>query len=204
MRKLLIILALLFHVIIVVGEESSNGVYDFNSSADEVEIARLLSSGEISHEDSLRLVYKLNLLMKNREGEKATDFLFYKKDGSQNSLYDVKADYVLMYFNDPDCETCKALKQELIGSEVLNNMLECGKVKLLSVCVEGENEEWKKQQLPELWIDACDKSMVIVDEDLYYLPSLPVLYLLDSNHHVIMKNTDVNEIEKYLKLSEIK
>ena len=67
MRKLLIIIALLFHVIIVVGEESSNGVYDFNSSADEVEIARLLSSGEISHEDSLRLVYKLNLLMKNRE-----------------------------------------------------------------------------------------------------------------------------------------
>ena len=89
-----------------------------------------------------------------------------------------------------------------MASDYLNGMLDMGRVKLLSVCVEGEIDEWKKQQLPELWIDACDKTMSILDDELYYLPGLPTLYLLDSNHSVLLKNTNVINIEKCLKTRE--
>lgn len=184
MRKFFVFVVLLFNLIGTIG-------VGFDIKAN------------VSEEDSVRLIYRLNVLKKNSIGEKATDFLFYKKDGSQSSLYDVKADFLLVYFNNPDCETCKALKQEMVSSVILNDVLDSGKLKLLSVCVEGETDEWKKQQLPESWIDACDKSMVIVDDELYYLPSLPVLYLLDSNYFVILKNTSVSAVGKHLKTSVI-
>ena len=207
LRSFFVSVILLFNIFGINGDESDLNTFDINllPADDEQcisEINKLLANRNVSEDDRILLKYRLNALLKNRKGEKATDFLFVKKDGSHGSLYDVKGDYVLVFFYNPDCETCKSIKREIMTSDYLNGMLDMGRVKLLSVCVEGEIDEWKKQQLPELWIDACDKTMSILDDELYYLPGLPTLYLLDSNHSVLLKNTNVINIEKCLKTRE--
>lgn len=158
-------------------------------------VGNVCFSQNISYEDSIRADYMKTMLSKNAVGGKAADFEFYNKDGSKNTLYAIKADYILVFFNDPDCDTCEELKRTIIASSVINDMLECGKLKLLSVCVEGETEKWKTQRLPVSWMDACDKSMSIIDNELYYLPNLPVLYLLDSECNVIMREMSVKDVE---------
>ena len=163
-------------------------------------VGNVCFSQNISYEDSIRADYMKTMMSKNAVGGKAADFVFNSKDGSESSLYAINADYILVFFNNPDCDTCEELKRTIIVSSVINDMIECGKLKLLSVCVEGETEKWKTQCLPVSWIDACDKAMSIIDDELYYLPSLPVLYLLDNKCNVIMREMSVKDIEEFFEL----
>lgn len=160
-------------------------------------LEKLLSIKEVLPESKDRLEYQYACAMKNRVGEKAADFGFLLKDGGTNNLHGVKADYILMYFYDPACDDCNIVKRKMAESSEINRMLDDGKLKLLSICVENSHDEWLQQRLPVQWIDACDKSMSIIDEELYYLPNLPILYVLDSEHKVIMKNTTPEKIEQY-------
>lgn len=87
---------------------------------------------------------------------------------------------------------------QLAASEVINAFVDSGDVVLLSVCVEGATPQWKSSRYPGLWIDAADKSRAVVGKQLYMLPALPVLYLLDAERRVVLKDTSVDQIEAFL------
>lgn len=72
-------------------------------------------------------------------------------------------------------------------------------MKVLSVCVEGKTEAWLSSSAPSGWIDACDEEGVVYEGSLYDIPGLPVLYLLDSEHRVLLKNVQSGQIESFLK-----
>lgn len=141
---------------------------------------------------------RLELVMKNRVGDVAADFGFVCRDGSRGRLSELRARYVVIYFNDPDCSECHVVGAQLAASEVINAFVDSGDVVLLSVCVEGATPQWKSSRCPGLWIDAADKSRVVVGKQLYMLPALPVLYLLDAERRVVLKDTSVAEIEAFL------
>ncbi len=149
--------------------------------------------------DDIRADYLVEMENKNRVGNVATDFNFLLKEGELSTLHTLKASYILVYFNDPDCDDCKLLKDNIINSKVLTKVIEDDKLKVLSVSVFGKTEEWEKQILPEKWLDACDENMSIIDDELYYLPKLPILYLMNCNHNVILKNTNIKDIEAVLR-----
>lgn len=148
--------------------------------------------------DDIRANYLVEMENKNRVGDVATDFSFLLKEGELSTLHALKAPYILVYFNDPDCYDCKLLKNSIVESKVLTELIDEDKLKVLSVSVFGKTEEWEKQILPEKWLDACDENMSIIDDELYYLPKLPILYLMDCNHKVVLKNTNIKDIEVFL------
>ena len=49
----------------------------------------------------------------NRIGHRANDFRYATADGRRRSLYDLQADYVLLFFNNPDCAMCKELREQI-------------------------------------------------------------------------------------------
>ena len=163
-----------------------------------VALNQLLVSHKVPAEEKERLKYALETSMKNRVGHKATNFNYVQKGGKRGTLYTVKSDYILIYFNDPTCDGCKKMKEELISSPAINKAIDEGVLKVLSVCVDGEKEQWQAQTLPVEWIDACDERMVITNRELYDLPSLPVLYLLDRSYRVVQKNIDIRKLEAFL------
>lgn len=141
---------------------------------------------------------RLELMMKNRVGTVAADFGYVCRDGSRGRLSDLRGRYVLVYFNDPDCADCHRVGAELAALEVLGALVEGGDMELLSVCVEGATPQWKRTPCPEGWIDAADKARAVVGKQLYMLPALPVLYLIDSGRRVVLKDASVAEIEDFL------
>ncbi|MBE6311121.1 MAG: DUF5106 domain-containing protein [Bacteroidales bacterium] len=163
-----------------------------------VALNQLLVSPNVPTEEKERLRYALATSMKNRVGHKAANFSYVMKGGKRGTLYTVKSDYILIYFNDPSCDGCKKMKEEMISSPAINKAIDDGVLKVLSVCVEGVKEQWQVQTLPIEWIDACDESMTITNRELYDLPSLPVLYLLDRSYRVVQKNTDIKKLEVFL------
>lgn len=145
--------------------------------------------------------YKFDLKMakKNRLGTKAANFAFLRRDGVAGKLWDVRGgEYVLLLLGDPDCSVCVDAKEELANSLLIKNMVDKGKLAVLSVCVEGKTKGWKKSSAPKGWIDACDEKTAIYDKQLYEIKGLPVIYLLDSKHTVVMKNVQSNQIIRFL------
>lgn len=142
--------------------------------------------------------YILEMKGKNKVGSTAVDFKFLLKNGEYSTLHALNSKYVLLYFNNPDCDDCKLLKNKIIESKIISQLLDSGNLTVLSVCAFGKTEDWVNQRLPESWLDSCDENMTILDNDLYYLPVFPALYLLDNAHKVLLKNARLKSVEEKL------
>ena len=157
----------------------------------------IVSQQGITERDYEEVAFELDMARKNRIGTKAADFAFLKRDGKQGRLSKVKAEYILLFFGDPECDVCAEVKENLKSSEVIASFIDNGRLKVLSVCGEGDTDAWRQTTLPPAWIDACDDKQVIYSDLLYDIPGLPVLYLLDKEHNVIMKNVPLSYIEHF-------
>ncbi len=148
--------------------------------------------------DKLRPRYLLEIARKNRPGDVAADFAFICRDGSRRRLSEIKAEYLLLYFNDPECGECRSMKERLAASPTVNGLLNAGRLKLLSVCVEGRTAAWEKAAFPARWIDGCDDGQRLTRDEVYDLKAMPTLYLLDAGKRVILKDAPIERIEAWL------
>lgn len=162
-------------------------------------VEKLLKQSQLSLVQKERLRYQQKVAMKNRTGQVATDFGFIQRNGNRMTLKEVKADYVLLYLNDPECEACQKIKSGLEASEVVVQWRKNGRMKVLSVCIEGKTAGWKNLPAPSGWIDACDDNKVLLEQDLYDLRNLPAIYLLDVNKRILLKNATLQRLEQMLK-----
>lgn len=162
-------------------------------------LEKVVASPNLSERTSENYKFDLKMASKNRLGTKAADFEFLRRDGKRSRLSKVNSEYVLLFLGDPECDVCEKSKKELTVFPVFMRFSKEGRLKVLSVCVEGKTDAWLSTPAPNGWIDACDEKMAIHEELLYDIPGLPVLYLLDSNHNILLKNVTVQQLENYLK-----
>lgn len=145
-----------------------------------------------------RLRQLLHAVQKNRPGTVAADFALTCRDGKQLRFSDVKAELLLLFFNDPDCEDCHRVKTQLMSSSVINSLSDSGRLKIVSVCVEGKTEAWKNAIFPVSWIDGYDAGQRIIEEQVYDFKAMPTLYLLDADKRVLLKDVPVERIVAWL------
>ena len=138
---------------------------------------------------------------KNMEGTIATDFDYITpKDKTARHLKDLKADYILIYFNNPDCTSCETVKERLASNELINQMVNDKKLIVLAVYPYNDKNLWKKANYPSMMINGWNQSQQIEYAELYDLPTLPCFYLLDKDYTVLMKNEgSLNKVEAMLK-----
>ena len=162
-------------------------------------IEELLKQPQLSLVQRERLRYQQRVAQKNRIGQSATNFAFVLSNGKRMTLNDVKADYVLLYLNDPECSACQQIKKSIESSEVIARWKVSGKMKVVSVCIEGKTAGWENFEAPAGWIDGCDEGRKLLEEDLYDLRNLTAIYLLDANKRILMKNATLSRLEILLK-----
>lgn len=141
--------------------------------------------------------FDLKMAKKNRVGDVAADFSFITRAGERSTLLKTKGEYVLLFLGDPECDFCNVTKEELSAMPSVGHLVDEGRLKVLFVCVEGMSDAWKESRAPNGWIDVCDDRMEIHCGLLYEMPGLPVLYLLDRNHRVLLKNTTPAVVEDF-------
>ena len=173
----------------------------------------------VSEAEKTRPRFLIQNLQKNRVGDKATDFVYnvasHSSSGGENkgvssprrggtgggvskkqSLYSTAAKYLLLYFNDPDCESCQQEMPIAFSMASLRHP----DVRVLLVNTESEQGVGtiNGQPLPENWIDGYDPKQTITSKQLYYLPAKPSLYLLDAQKNILLKDASLQEIDNYL------
>lgn len=162
-----------------------SAVNDYVLGNDEKERHRLLLMGAL----------------KNQIGQPAADVDYVTPDNLKQThfLHEITTPQVLLYFNDPNCESCEKVKKRLGENELIASMVRDGKLTVLSIYPFDDQKKWLKTQYPSVMVNGYNASHSIEFNELYDLPSLPVFYLLDQFHNVILKNeASLNNVLKAL------
>ena len=145
--------------------------------------------------------YDLEIALKNRIGRVATDFVYTLEDDTQGTLHDIKANYTILMFSNPECPLCGEIMRQIASSQLLTALIEHGVLKVLTLYPDEDIAHWRKyiDNIPSEWIRAYDKGGVLTKERLYNLSAIPALYLLDRDKRVLIKDgTSVADIESLL------
>lgn len=178
-------------------------LHDPNSTArnDEyyIPVLRVLVSSPLYDQyDRIAPEYDLSMALQNRPGHKANDFLYTVGSGRSARMYDIEADYLLLFINNPGCPMCREITDAITSSPMLNELTERGTLRVLAIYPDNDLDAWRDYaaNIPSAWINAYDKGEVISAERLYDLKAIPALYLLDSEKRVMVKDgVSVEEVE---------
>ena len=180
-------------------------LYDPNSPMRNEELyisvlEKILESPVLDEVNKIRPAHLLELAKKNRVGEKAINFTYTMANGQSGTLYNVKADYLLLFFYNPGCEACKEIIEQLTTSSLLADLLKNKKIKILAVYPDEDLAAWKDyvSHIPSTWINSFDKSVSLKNDEIYDLKAIPTLYLLDADKKVILKDATFNQVEEFL------
>ena len=164
-------------------------------------LEHVVSSLKVLQDDKVRPSYFLNLAYKNRPGTKALNFTYTLNSGQTGSLYGVSAKYTVLMFYNPDCIECRNKTEELKNSPVLTAAISSGTVKVLAVYPDENLQIWHEhmKDIPATWINGYDKNLSVRTNEIYDLKAIPLLYLLDRDKKVILKDVlTVGLLNQYL------
>ena len=141
--------------------------------------------------DLERARYELKMLNKNKVGSKASNFAYIDSQGGKHSLYDTQPGkkVMLLVFYDSDCENCDGVFESMMSDSSLNSFLSSGDYVLLAIDAKENKEAWieKSKKLPKSWKVGFNTDG-IVDRDIYWLPALPAIYVLDTDYKVMKRD----------------
>ena len=151
--------------------------------------------------------YDLSIALQNRVGRAANNFLYTLPSGRTKRMYDIEAEYLLVFISNPGCPMCREVREQLLLSPMLNELSERGDMKVLVLYPDEDLAAWRDhlKDYPSAWINGYDKGKAITQQRTYDLRAIPALYLLDAKKRVMAKDcTDVAYIEKLISEAEVK
>lgn len=140
---------------------------------------------------------QLEMVLKNRVGDRAFDFGFVDHLGQSSTLYSLRSSYTILFFNTPDCDDCSRVKSYIGGSLVFTGMVDSLELTVLGVYTGSDYSLWFDSSYPSLILNTYDSRGDITRDRLYDLRALPTLYLLDQHKRVILKDCSIEAIDAY-------
>ncbi|MDR3260774.1 MAG: DUF5106 domain-containing protein [Tannerella sp.] len=151
--------------------------------------------------EKIRMKYAREMMLKNRPGETATDFVYTLPDGKEGRLHTLKAGYTILMFYNPDCHGCGQIITALKESSLINKLQKGGTLALLLFYPDENRAAWKQHlaDIPASWTNGYDRHTKVKNEELYDLRAIPSLYLLDKDKKVVLKDATFEQLEDRLK-----
>lgn len=114
------------------------------------------------------------------------DFNYITTSLEEETLYNTKAPYILLYFYNPECEDCTKIKKELSKNKELKELIEKGVVEVLAILPDVDKEYWldKKKFIPKTWKNCWIENDKPIIQN--YLRTLPTFYVLDEEKYVFL------------------
>ena len=168
-------------------------------------LSNVMSSDLLRDGDKEIYAFQQSMILKNRVNTVSTDFVYTLANGESKNMHELKSDYLILFFSNPNCSSCATVTQEINNSSTLKNIFSLNSsnknmLTVLSVYPDNNIEEWRRA-LPNMpqknWINSYDDDAQVTNKRLYDIKAIPTLYLLDRDKKVILKDTSLEEIENY-------
>ena len=151
---------------------------------------------------------QLEKMMKDAEktrplliGKQAPNVKMKRRDGSPVELYDVKADYTVLYFWQFACGSCK--KSTPVMKEFYEKWKPKG-VEIFSICTKQNEIDqcWDYIDESEIgdWLHATDRYMRFYKN--YDITSTPTIFVLDENKKIVSKRIGATQLDELLEALE--
>ena len=141
---------------------------------------------------------RIEIISKNQVGKQAYDFSFINKEGYTNNLYKIEAPLLVLIFNNPDCSLCHQTENSITQNELLQSLLNSGRLKILAITPDADYKEWMEHTYPSNWLIGYDRDKAIYSQRLYDIQRLPCLYLLDKDKRVLLKEADYEDLCNFI------
>ncbi len=130
-------------------------------------------------------------------GRKAPNITMADSTGIYQNLYNVDADFTILYFWDYDCGHCKKKTPQL--AEVYKAYKDKN-VALYAVSINGAISEWKKslRKYGLEGINVQDHERKTGFDAIYDIRSTPRLFVLDADKKILAKHIDVDQLGEIL------
>ncbi len=140
---------------------------------------------------------RVERLRPNLIGEKAPDLLLESFTGHWVSLYDIKAEFTILYFWEPDCGHCKVSTPKL--KEYYDSSRLSG-VEVFAVNTRHEKSDWQEYIAGHglTWINGWDPQRMSRFDTLYNVESTPLFYILDKDKRIIAKRLSIDDIPSFI------
>lgn len=195
--------------------------YDPNSPVLDEEVylhclSGILAARSLQELEKMQYEYQHRICSLNRVGTPAADFSFRQlvagnhlpdnlpqiysptppKGYADKTLYkNVKGEYTLLFFNNPDCSACGEILDAIKNSH-LAELVHQKKLAVVAMYTDEDLSAWarNREKYPKEWIYAFDHKLVLRDNNIYGLRAIPSLYLLDKEKRVILKDATVDMV----------
>lgn len=147
---------------------------------------------KIGNAEKAKYQAQLKVLESSGLGMTVPDFNFITPSGEIGSFDPVRASRIILFFNDPDCFDCTLTKTRLSADYNLNQLIEKGLVKVVSIYPGEATPEWREEaaKYPESWVVGASENIY----EYFDLSDMPALYWLDGRHKVLGKDVDINAL----------
>ena len=152
--------------------------------------------------DNMRKAYSYEATQcrKNGYGQTAPNFGFKDKNGNRSTLHGVHADYTMLFFSNPGCNSCKEIIDDINGCGCIRPMLADHRLAIVNIYIDEEVQKWREYlpNYPKEWINGYDYTFSLRENGGYDVRAIPSLYLLDSKKRVLMKDAPTSSVLTYL------
>jgi thiol-disulfide isomerase/thioredoxin len=140
-------------------------------------------------------------------GKTAPNIVVTDRQNKQHALWDVDADYTVLFFWAPDCGHCKKAAPHMV--EFANKYKDKG-IKVFAVCTyaakSAEEKDfpdcWKgieeKGFSDDLFMNMTDPFMRSRYKKLYDVQTTPQIFILDRSHKILMKRIGAEQLIKVM------
>jgi thiol-disulfide isomerase/thioredoxin len=151
----------------------------------------------VSQEFKDNLRKQVELIRPNLIGKKAQNLVMDSYSGIYVSLYDIKKDFIILYFWEPDCGHCKEATPKL---KAFYDTAKNNGVEIFAVCTQADKEKWTKyiEDNKLTWINGWDPQRTSHFDVFYNVQSTPTIYILDKNKVIIAKKLSVEDIGPFI------
>ena len=157
----------------------------------------MIESPLLTDADKQRPTALLKSVMKNRPGQVAADISFITPNNKQHHLHECETPFTILLFNDPECEDCAEIKQQISSNSILQRLIDDKKLTVVGIYPYDDEAQWRATKYPDNMINGWDRDMTIEETESYVIPQIPTLYLRGEKQKVILKNTTLKEIISY-------
>lgn len=160
----------------------------------------IIQTSSLNEVEKIRPAHLLEQAQRNRIETPATDFTYTLADGRDGQLYGIQADYLLLFFHNPDCQACLEITRQLSASPLVNDLLNNKTLSILAIYPDEDLEAWKAHipTMPKEWINAYDQGHTLKNDEIYDLKAIPTLYILDKGKKVLQKDISFQQTEAFL------